>query len=176
MELAELDEKYSLVVLLGEDSVGKSTLLNAVEGTHSYYPSTEEYGDAGDESSDKVVVIGDDPKRATKLWFKIPSEEEVDNFNLLQRIRAVVIMFDVTDRKTFDQIMKWHRVAASTYDSHAFLVANKLDLAESREISSQSAQLIADRYEMKYLELSAMTKKGVADLVAEITAAVNRDD
>jgi 50S ribosomal subunit-associated GTPase HflX len=100
----------------------------------------------------------------------------VDNFNLLQRIRAVVILFDVTDRKTFDQIMKWHRVAASTYDSHAFLVANKLDLAESREVSPQSAQLIADRYEMKYLELSAMTKKGVADLVAEITAAVNRED
>lgn len=72
--------------------------------------------------------------------------------------------------------MKWHRVAASTYDSKAFLVANKMDLAESREISAASAQLIADRYEMEYHEVSAMTKKGVDNLLAAITAAVTSED
>lgn len=99
----------------------------------------------------------------------------MDDFNLQQRIRVVIILFDMTDRKTFDQVMKWHRVAASTYDSNSFLVANKMDLAESREVTAQTAQMIADRYEMQYMEISAMTKKGVQELVAEITAAVNKE-
>lgn len=96
----------------------------------------------------------------------------MDDYHLHQRCRAMLIMFDITDRKTFDQVMKWHRIAASTYDSRTFLIGNKADLADSREVPLQSAQLIADRYEMNYMEVSALTKRGIPELLGAITTAV----
>lgn len=71
---------------------------------------------------------------------------------------GVVLVFDITDRKSFDQLPRWLRDARMEADPHCsvILVGNKSDLAASRNVSKEEAEEFARTHELQYIETSAL--------------------
>ena len=70
---------------------------------------------------------------------------------------GVVLVFDITDRKSFDLLPRWLRDARMEADPHCsvILVGNKTDLAASRVVSKEEAEEFAKNHELQYIETSA---------------------
>jgi Ras-related protein Rab-8A len=70
---------------------------------------------------------------------------------------GVLILFDVTNKKSFDNVDYWVR----NLDEHGapgvqkVLVGNKIDLSHKRKVPASDAQALADKYGMLYFETSA---------------------
>lgn len=79
---------------------------------------------------------------------------------------GIILVFDITDRKSFDQVPRWLRDARLDADPHcvALLVGNKTDLAEKRKISSEEAQKFAEVNELQYFETSALNGDGITEV------------
>jgi GTPase SAR1 family protein len=117
-------------------------------------------------------MIGTDMQ--LKIWLKVPTEEELDTVDLQNLINAVVIVFDVTNKASFDQLIKWVRL--SSHFSNGILVGNKSDLSKNRQVSSQDAEMMAIRYDMKYIEVSSKTRRGIPDLMDKIVDIIGPDE
>ena len=74
---------------------------------------------------------------------------------------AIIIVFDITDKKSFLSITEWLK----QIEKHAkenvfkFLVGNKSDLAEERKVTFEEAKEYADKHDLPYIETSA--KEGI---------------
>lgn len=76
---------------------------------------------------------------------------------------GVILVFDITDRKSFDQLPRWLRDARMEADPHCtvILVGNKSDLAASRTVSTQEAEEFAKTHELQYIETSALDNTNI---------------
>lgn len=85
--------------------------------------------------------------------------------------QAIVIVFDLTDKDSFDHLKSW----LSDIDKHAkegvlkVLVGNKKDLTNKRQISEDAAKEFATKYGMVYMETSAKDSSNVDDLFVNTT-------
>jgi predicted GTPase len=82
----------------------------------------------------------------------------------------VVIVFDITNKRSFDQCIKWNRL--SSHFSNGILVGNKIDETAKRAVAPQDAEMMASRYDMKYMEVSGKTRQGVSELMDAIVSIV----
>ena len=85
-----------------------------------------------------------------------------------RQANAVILVYDVSDRVTFDSTQNW----VYSIDKHAqpnvmkVLVANKVDL--KREVTSQEGIDMAKQYGMKYVEASAFSGQGTKEIFEDI--------
>ena len=79
---------------------------------------------------------------------------------------AILIVFDITDRDSFDHIRNW----MADIDKFAkegvlmILVGNKCDLSNKRQVTMEEAKEIANKYGIKYIETSAKDTINIDDL------------
>ncbi|KAG8992840.1 GTP-binding protein [Tulasnella sp. JGI-2019a] len=77
----------------------------------------------------------------------------------------VWIVYDVTDRRSFQTVRSWYREFEESGSTAAvFLLANKCDLLDGRVIAEQEGAGIATELGMKYREVSAKSNVGVEAL------------
>ena len=87
-----------------------------------------------------------------------------------RNVHAVVFVFDVTRRESFDHLVEWigecekHNLANSV---HRIIIGNKCDLEGKRVVSEAEAQKFADEYRLPLFETSAK-KDSLADHVEGI--------
>jgi len=69
------------------------------------------------------------------------------------------LIFDVTNRESFENIKNWHNeITAVEPSSFLTLIGNKIDLQKERQISSEEAKNMAKELNLQYLETSALNK------------------
>ncbi|KAL6063234.1 Ras- protein Rab-3A [Balamuthia mandrillaris] len=91
---------------------------------------------------------------------------------------AFFLLFDVTNKKSFDNVKKWRDVIHSSSKHHllTILVANKTDLKEERVVSCGSALELANELQMEYVETSLKKNEHVKQalhlMVSTIMSAV----
>lgn len=83
---------------------------------------------------------------------------------------GALLVFDVTDRASFDSILKYleELKTFNDLDCPVILVGNKIDLP-NRRVTRLEAQNFADNSNMYYFETSAKTGEGVRELAEKIT-------
>jgi small GTP-binding protein len=71
---------------------------------------------------------------------------------------AVILVFDITDRKSFDCLPRWLRDARAEADPHCtvILIGNKADLSPTRVVSIDEAEDFARTHDLTYVEASAL--------------------
>ncbi|KKK49851.1 hypothetical protein LCGC14_3130880, partial [marine sediment metagenome] len=80
--------------------------------------------------------------------------------------RAGIIMFDVTNKKSFENIKKWNEIITRVAHPNVILilVGNKVDLQDSREVSSEEGMELAKELKIYYMETSAKTNKNIDEV------------
>ena len=88
---------------------------------------------------------------------------------------GAVVIFDVTKRETFNRATKWfHELSEFAEGSpKIILVGNKIDLP-NREISNEEASSLANKYNCKFYEVSALLGTNVNEIFNSMATDIYR--
>ncbi len=166
------------IAILGDTNVGKTSMLSYwIRGSHRDI----ECPTIGVEFS-TVYVSQEGSKKAQRLSFWDTGGQE--RFRALinsyyRDCAAIVLVYDVTSRKTFENIDYWITEVTSRYmESNMpiiILVGNKTDL-DAREVSTVEGKLKAGDHNAFFVETSVHTGYGVTaawDILIEHLYAKN---
>lgn len=87
---------------------------------------------------------------------------------------VAVVVYDVTNAKTFEQTRKWVDDVRSERGSDVIivLVGNKTDLGDKREVTSQQGEEEAKKHGLMFVETSAKLGHNVKGLFRKIAQAL----
>lgn len=84
--------------------------------------------------------------------------------------QAAILCYSVTDEKSFDRMVQWHReLSQIAGDVKVVVVANKIDLASQRVIPSSRGVEYAQSIGCNHFEVSAKTGEGIEMLFKYLT-------
>jgi small GTP-binding protein len=155
--------KYKFkIVVCGDPGVGKtSTILRFTDNAfiRTYIPTL------GVNISEKNIKI--DGNLVGLILWDIAGQSKFETMrkHFYKGTEAVILIFDLTSRKSFESIPKWYedikKYLMSDTDIIGFILGNKEDLIESRLIGEKNAIKIAKELNLDYIETSALTGKNV---------------
>ena len=90
--------------------------------------------------------------------------------------RSAILVFDLTDRKSFDDLNQWLNDIHALCDPNAVvtLIGNKLDLTDQRTITSSEAEAFAQLHQLVYLETSALGGDNIQEAFHRTAASILR--
>ena len=150
-------------IIIGDAAVGKSNLL--LRYAHGQF-KPEYQITIGVEFGAKNVEIGDKLYRV-QIWDTAGQE----NFRSITRAYyknsvCALVVYDISKRETFDNISTWIEDCRnqSPKTIYMVLVGNKSDLEESRQVSTEEGQELAEKFGIEFYETSAKTGKNVEEI------------
>lgn len=162
------------IIVCGDPSVGKtSTILRFTDNAfmRTYIPTL------GVSISEKILKIG-------KLHINLilwdiagQSKFEIMRRHFYQGAEGVILIFDLTNRKSFDSLTSWIKdleknVTPQRVKLVGFILGNKEDLENERKVSAEEAKKIAQEFNLEYIETSAKTGKNVEKSFIELSEAL----
>lgn len=89
---------------------------------------------------------------------------------------GVILVFDLSDRKSFEDLNQWLSDVHSLCDPNAVvtLIGNKSDLVEQRTVTATEADSFAQLHQLTYLETSALGGDNIQEAFQRTAAAVFR--
>ena len=85
-----------------------------------------------------------------------------------------MLVYDVTDEKSFNNIPKWIQKTQELASANVqkMLVANKCDLKKQRLITREKGEQLAEDLDIRYAEISALSNMNVEDAFGALTQDV----
>ncbi|CAM9232414.1 unnamed protein product [Heterosigma akashiwo] len=162
-------EEYDLhlkILMLGDTGVGKTCLLVRYE-SDSYHPLY-------------ITTIGIDYKikfldvDGTKIRLQIWDTAGQERFRTItvsyfKGAHGIMLVYDITDRESFDNITHWINQIKEHADSsvNIVLVANKCDARKAAGLPEEG-QALADHYSVSFFETSAKENMNVNEAYFQI--------
>ena len=157
-----IDYQFKIVVV-GDPTVGKTSLIlrytdNAFRRS---YVST-----MGVHVSNKIFKTEDSTIIQLVLWDVGGQERfKIMRRQFYQGSDAIFLVFDLTNPDSFGNIPIWFsdikkNINLPEEEIMGFIIGNKKDL-ENRQISADGAQKLAEKFNLKYLETSALSGDNV---------------
>lgn len=157
--------KYK-VVLLGDSSVGKTSLVNRYI-SDLFDESTS--ATVGSSYSERLVRTCKDKRVTLSIWDTGGQERYRCLAPLYYReAAAAILVFSVTDRATLTACDKWiQELRTARLNCLIFIAANKVD-TPTRQISEEEGQAFGRERSVGYFEVSAKSGIGVAKMFTEL--------
>jgi small GTP-binding protein len=167
----EDDPTYHLsanVVLLGESSVGRTSIRRAIMGKNFI---EQHLSTVGASMEKKVIVLDEKEIEFTLMDLGGQDFYASVRSNFYRNVKAALVVFDLTKRETFNAVDKWLRELYSNSKKQVLpfiLVGNKKDM--KREVSPEDGQRLSNHlsnqtrkngYVIPYIEVSAKTGENV---------------
>jgi small GTP-binding protein len=158
-----IDFQFKIIVL-GDPTVGKTSLIlrytnNAFRRS---YVST-----MGVHVSNKIFKAEDSAIIQLVLWDVGGQERfKVMRKQFYQGSDAVFLVFDLTNPDSFSNIPVWFSDIKKQTDLRGediigYVIGNKKDLEGEKKIISEDAQILAQKFNLEYLETSALSGENV---------------
>lgn len=146
------------VILLGDALVGKTSII--CRQLHGYKPQTTPT--IGCHFNDIIMSVGE-TQVSMQVWDTAGQEMYRALVPIyLRGADAIIIVFDVTDKKSFEGVSEWIEMAQNIVTGiPVVLLGNKIDLRNRREVSDEIISSFAKKNNMIYLEASAKSGEGV---------------
>eukprot|EP00158_Paraphelidium_tribonemae_P000965 Partr_v1_DN23773_c0_g1_i1_m52894 putative member RAS oncogene family len=158
-------------LIIGDSNCGKTCLLTRFLENKYKQPASHTIGV---EFGSKIMSVG---SHAVKLQVWDTAGQE--RFRSVTRsyyrgAAGALLVFDVTSRKSYDNIPRWLDDARSLASSDIVivLVGNKSDLDASRVVTWNEASRFANSHDVLYVETSAVTGSGVEDIFLKCTTSI----
>ncbi|XP_069333655.1 ras-related protein Rab-42 [Eulemur rufifrons] len=157
------------IALLGDAAVGKTSLLRryvaGAPGAPEPEPEPDPEPTVGVEVYRRALQLRAGPRVKLQLWDTAGQERfRCITRSFYQNVVGVLLVFDVTNRKSFEHIQDWHQEVMATQgpDKAIFLlVGHKSDLQTTRCVSAQEAEELATSLGMAFMETSAKSNSNV---------------
>ena len=154
------------VLLLGDSDVGKSSLI--LRYTDETFNSKLVNSIGVDFKMKKREIDGKIIK--VQIWDTAGHERfRSITYSYYRGANSIIIVFDVSDKKSFISITEWLK----QIEKHAkenvfkFLVGNKSDLENERQVTYEEAKKYADEHDLPYIETSAKNGININELFDE---------
>ena len=173
IEEEDYDEKVKLMIL-GDSSVGKTSLLKKYcknEFSNSYITTV------GIDFQVKLLNIND-KKIKIQIWDTAGEERyRVVAKNYFNTSDGFIIMYDITNRDTFDSISNWiEQIRESTPNyKKSVLFGNKSDLNKLRNVQINEGKELAQKNDFKFFETSAKDGLNLNEGIESIVKDVLKD-
>lgn len=148
------------LLLLGEQAVGKSSLINQyVDGKFDINLLCA----AGLDLKKKYIKIDTTPIKL--MIFDSAGHERYRGLskNQLYNTKGVLIVYDVTDKESFNAISFWMKSVGEYLrpESSCIIIGNKIDLYKERKVFTEEGKKLADQYGVHFIETSAKSSQNV---------------
>eukprot|EP00301_Raphidiophrys_heterophryoidea_P025184 c8392_g1_i3.p1 GENE.c8392_g1_i3~~c8392_g1_i3.p1 ORF type:complete len:231 (-),score=56.39 c8392_g1_i3:262-879(-) len=166
-----MDEFTLKFIVVGDTGTGKSCMLHHyVEGK----PRKVHAPTIGVEFGSKMIKL-DGKSIKLQIWDTAGQERFSSvNQSYYRGAAGCMLVFDVSNRDSFTNLSKWLTDAKDLSGPNVTiaLVANKVDLAEKREVSAEEAASYAEKHSLLLLETSALSGAGIEAAFITIAKAV----
>lgn len=189
---------------IGVDFVRKEILHDKISGDFKLVPKTKETYLNKDFNSLKNELLGKNKysyKQYKDLIKKNNDETNIkyklciwdtsgqDKFSFIikayyRNISAAILVFDLTNTKSFESIESWHKDLMDKMENTAsvlpiILVGNKCDLHKSRVITAEQCMNLANKLNCTYIETSAKENINIEKVftiaVKELVTSINNE-
>uniref|UniRef100_A0A2N9GN49 Uncharacterized protein n=1 Tax=Fagus sylvatica TaxID=28930 RepID=A0A2N9GN49_FAGSY len=154
----KVDHEYDYlfkIVLIGDSGVGKSNILSRF--TRNEF-CLESKSTIGVEFATRTLQVEGKTVKA-QIWDTAGQERYRAITSAYYRgAVGALLVYDITKRQTFENVQRWLRELREHADSNIviMLAGNKADLKHLRAVSSEDAQVLAEREGLSFLETSAL--------------------
>jgi Ras-related protein Rab-5C len=161
------------VVMLGDTSVGKTSIIN--QGMKDDFQDTQ-LATIGSTYSEKTVVTSKGDFVTLELWDTGGQERFRCLVPLYYRdATAALVVFGVDHRASFERSKSWvNELKQERQGCFVMLVGNKIDSPKGRAVSVEEAREYALTEGLQYLEASALSGAGIQSLFTELAEILVR--
>lgn len=171
----KVDFQYKIVIV-GDSGTGKSNLVSQfVDERFNTFTKTT----MGIDFKTKRVRFGG-VNISVQLWDTAGQER----FKSVGRSYyhdscAVIIVYDITRRSTFDSIPSWIKEAQDSLnfdisEIEVMIIGNKTDLEKQRVVSHSDVKKLEDQCNFTYMETSAMKNEGVIEAMTTLIQQIHQ--
>ena len=155
------------IILVGDSGVGKTCLLSMyVKGECGPTIPT-----IAVEFCTKEIELADNYKVKVQLW-DTAGQERFKSLAMTYYRKAygILLLFDVTKRSSFISCKNYLEEVRLNSDKNCviYLIGNKIDLENQRQISHDEAALFAKKEKIKYVETSAIKNLRVEEVFSSL--------
>lgn len=143
------------ILLLGDSVVGKTCILmRFTEGT---FPEIH-MSTVGLDYRLKLMDLEDGKKAKVCIWDTAGQERfRAITKNYYKGAQGIMLIYDVTNSESFGNVRNWLQQIKENASDKAtiFLIGNKCDDEDNRQISTEEGQKVGDDYKIQFFETSA---------------------
>jgi Ras-related protein Rab-1A len=159
------------VLIVGAEQTGKTQLCNrfARDTFDSNYINT-----IGVDFSIKTIEV-EDKAYKLQIWDTAGHERfRTITAAYYRGVNAVVMLFDITSQASFESLLTWieDKVRYSREEVPVFVIGNKTDQEEQRQVSTEAAMEYCRSINAYYMEVSAKTGHNISTLFNVVVAKV----
>ena len=157
------------IVMLGDGAVGKTALT--LRFTENYFEADYKRTIGSDFAIKRLTLPDMNANVVLQVWDLAGQERfEVVRAGFYRGARGGLLVYDVTRKRTFMNIDRWREEAEknSGRELPMVVVANKVDLEDSRVVSKEEGMEYAEKNEYLYVESSALTGENVEEVYAAL--------
>ena len=149
------------IALLGDTTVGKTNLVSRF--TDNIFISNNPPTLGYDFKSKTILLKNSKKKAKLQIWDTAGQERYMSLCKtVFQRVDGVILVYDITEIKSFDNILNWIKIVKEFNDKMPILlIGNKTDLEDNRLISYEEGKKLADENNLKFFETSALNGNNV---------------
>ena len=159
------------LLMIGDSGVGKTCLLLRY-ANDSFSPTF--ITTIGIDFKIKNIEI-DDKRVKLQIWDTAGQERfRTITPSYFRGAQGIVLVYDVTDRRSFESIRNWISQIQQHADVHVnkILVGNKCDMLDEKVVSTEEGQKLASEFGMQFWETSAKNDVNVEQSFQSIAKSV----
>jgi small GTP-binding protein len=145
-------------ILLGNSAVGKTSIMLSFTGKPIRMTHISTIG----IDMDKRIFEYQGEDIEVKVWDTAGQEKYQNSLpmELFKRLNGVLLVYDVTNRKSFDAVSSWVQVIEEKAPDNTsiVLVGNKID-KPNHQVTEEEGRLLANSFQAPFLTTSA--KEGI---------------
>ena len=155
------------MILVGDSGVGKTCLLSMyVKGVCGPTIPT-----IAVEFCTKEIELNDGTKVKVQLW-DTAGQERFKSLAMTYYRKAygILLLFDVTKRSSFIACKNYLEEVRINSDKNCviYLIGNKIDLSNQRQITTEEAENFAQKEKIQYIETSAVKNLKVTEVFTSL--------
>ena len=161
------------LVIIGDSGIGKTNFI--FKFTENRF-SPLHVATVGFDYKSKIIKLPTSKKQVKiQIWDTAGQERYTAlNKNIFQQVQGIILMYDITNRKSFDNVSKWLNLIYQTCGNKVkILVGNKVDLSdELRIVSEDEGKKLAEENNMDFFEGSGNSGTNVEEIFQSIAESV----
>ena len=156
------------VIIIGQSGVGKTCISyrimnnefnNKTSATLSLDVSNYQI-----KINDKIIQI--------QFWDTCGNDEFAKNTpNLFKNTSIAIIVYAINNKNSFENVSTWNNILLQySYECIKYLIGNKADLENEREVSKEEAEQLKENYNFSnIIEISAKSGLNIKELLDDIS-------